>query len=248
MSHVNKDKYDKKRENELTGMGYTVLRFYDDYILNNLEDCKIYLYDYVQNLSSPNPLQRGQVSFKHILIVGGTGMLVGAVNSLIEKNCKISITGRNKAKLDSFIKNNPESAQNINLINSDYTDTQNFLSAIQKSEDKFGIVDTAILWVHSDGTNTLIKLIEYLVSRNRNVVIYHIKGSASYKPDAIKIPGIENLKDEIDYREVYLGFMNENGNSRWLTDKEVSDGVIYAFENNLKNHTIGITEPWELHP
>lgn len=143
---------------------------------------------------------------RHVLVVGGTGMLAGTVNNLIENNCKISITGRNKTKLDSFTKNNPESAQNINLINSDYTNTHNFLSAIQKSEDKFGIIDTAILWIHSDGIDTLIKLIELLESRNKNVIIYHIKGSASYKPDAIKIPGIENLKDKIDYHEVFLGF------------------------------------------
>lgn len=185
---------------------------------------------------------------KHVLVVGGTGMLAGAVNNLIKENYKVSTTGRNHARLNSFVKNNPKLAHNINLIQTDYTDTENFLFAIQKSEDKFGIIDIAILWIHSDGTDTLIKLVEYLKSRNKNVVIYHIKGSASYKPDAIRIPGIENLKNEIDYREIFLGFKNENGNSRWLTDKEISDGVIYAFENNLKSYIIGITEPWELHP
>jgi hypothetical protein len=184
----------------------------------------------------------------HILIIGGTGMLAGAVNNLINKNHKVSITGRNLPRLNFFIKNNPQFIQNISLIQTDYSITKKFLSEISEAENKFGIIDTAILWIHSDGTITLIKLIEYLASRNKNVVIYHIKGSASYKPDAIKTPEIESLENKLDYREIFLGFKNENGNSRWLTDKEISDGVVYAFENNLRNHTIGITEPWESRP
>lgn len=60
MSHLNKDIYDERRQKELEELGYKFLRFYDDYILNNLEDCKIYLFNYIEKMSSPNPLQRGQ--------------------------------------------------------------------------------------------------------------------------------------------------------------------------------------------
>lgn len=59
MSHLNKNVYDEKRQKQLEELGYNFLRFYDDYILNNLDDCKVYLYNYIENMSSPNPLQRG---------------------------------------------------------------------------------------------------------------------------------------------------------------------------------------------
>lgn len=40
----------------------------------------------------------------------------------------------------------------------------------------------------------------------------------------------------------------ESNRSRWLTNKEISDGVIEAINNKNKIHTVGQIEPWDKRP
>ncbi|WP_054636122.1 hypothetical protein [Thalassobacillus sp. C254] len=52
----------------------------------------------------------------------------------------------------------------------------------------------------------------------------------------------------LNYKEVILGFEFENNHSRWLTQKEICDGVIWAYNNKGSRFIIGKTEPWSLKP
>ncbi|WP_244527775.1 hypothetical protein [Virgibacillus chiguensis] len=50
------------------------------------------------------------------------------------------------------------------------------------------------------------------------------------------------------YYQIRLGFVIEEDQSRWLTNKEISDGVIKAIKNKNRITTIGQLEPWEKRP
>ncbi|WP_160314251.1 hypothetical protein [Bacillus sp. 522_BSPC] len=50
------------------------------------------------------------------------------------------------------------------------------------------------------------------------------------------------------YYQVQLGFVTEGSRSRWLTNKEISDGIIEAIKKKKKILTIGQIEPWDKHP
>ncbi|WP_211316774.1 hypothetical protein [Oceanobacillus arenosus] len=50
------------------------------------------------------------------------------------------------------------------------------------------------------------------------------------------------------YHQVQLGFIIEKDHSRWLTNEEISNGVIEAINQKEDVHTVGIIEPREIRP
>jgi len=47
---------------------------------------------------------------------------------------------------------------------------------------------------------------------------------------------------------ILLGFVVEDGGSRWLTNDEISAGAIAAMTSNSPETTIGVTRPWDARP
>ena len=52
----------------------------------------------------------------------------------------------------------------------------------------------------------------------------------------------------IRYRQVLLGFVHEDGQSRWLTHKEICAGAIQACASDDTVTIAGQVEPWNLRP
>ncbi len=52
----------------------------------------------------------------------------------------------------------------------------------------------------------------------------------------------------IDYQAVLLGFVVEQGRSRWLANDEISSGVFAALESGSAFSIVGTVEPWSAHP
>ncbi|WP_277674545.1 hypothetical protein [Piscibacillus halophilus] len=50
------------------------------------------------------------------------------------------------------------------------------------------------------------------------------------------------------YHQVQLGFILETGYSRWLTNQEISKGVIEAFKLKQPTYIVGQLEPWDQRP
>lgn len=49
-------------------------------------------------------------------------------------------------------------------------------------------------------------------------------------------------------RQVVLGFKVEPGGSRWLTNAEISDGVLSAVTGDLAHSVVGQVAPWSARP
>ena len=52
----------------------------------------------------------------------------------------------------------------------------------------------------------------------------------------------------IAYQAVVLGFVVENGGSRWLTNDEISSGVFAAIQSGAPLSIIGTVKPWTARP
>ena len=50
------------------------------------------------------------------------------------------------------------------------------------------------------------------------------------------------------YQAVVLGFVIEGGGSRWLTNAEISAGVISAVESGVPFSAVGTLAPWSARP
>ncbi|MBK7159886.1 MAG: hypothetical protein IPH77_15465 [Ignavibacteria bacterium] len=52
----------------------------------------------------------------------------------------------------------------------------------------------------------------------------------------------------INYKKILLGFVIEDEKSRWLTNTEISNGVIDALKKDEDTFIVGKVEPWEKRP
>jgi len=52
----------------------------------------------------------------------------------------------------------------------------------------------------------------------------------------------------IDYQAVVLGFVVDNGASRWLNNDEISAGVLSAIDSEKPVAIVGTVEPWSAKP
>lgn len=184
---------------------------------------------------------------KRILIIGGTGMLRDATEYFVSNDYQVSVIGRDIKKLNYFTSKFPDK-KTFDLISIDYTKTADFIKIVAEKIKDHGSFDILISWMHSNGSNSLLQLIDTIKKYNDRTVLYHIKGSMFY--DALKNSSFNPIStnNKLIYREIFLGFKIENNSSRWLTNAEISSGVIEAVKSNKDKSIIGQIEPLDLIP
>ena len=184
---------------------------------------------------------KGGYSMSHVLIIGGSGMLKETSISLASKYDYVTVIGRNKKKMEALI----NQCNNINPLYLDYHDTSNLKLEIEEQIRKLGHIDLIVAWVHSTAPNALFTIINVVSKQRNNWNLVHILGSSS---------NLETIRKNISvpenctYSQVQLGFVRENNQTRWLTNIEISSGVIKAISQKEANYIVGTIEPWEQHP
>ncbi|GKV55832.1 hypothetical protein NCCP2222_17790 [Sporosarcina sp. NCCP-2222] len=73
--------------------------------------------------------------------------------------------------------------------------------------------------------------------------LIHVKGSRRYFQDEFV-----NLPFSCIREVVYLGFIQEETSSRWLTNEEISDGVIAQIESGGVGRIVGQLHPYGNRP
>ncbi len=171
-------------------------------------------------------------------------MLREVTEYFILNNFSVSVIGRDIQKLNYFTDKFP-GKKTIDLISQDYCDTESFIKAVDTNIKLHGIFDIVISWLHSNANNSLLQLIDVLAKYNSKTIFYHIKGSASSSLAQTK----SNLfNNKLDYREISLGFKIENNSSRWLTNTEISNGIIDAYMSKKTKYVVGQIEPTDRRP
>lgn len=83
----------------------------------------------------------------------------------------------------------------------------------------------------------------WLGKSDNPVQLYEVKGSHASR-EGFQLESINKLK----WNRVILGFRMEKGRSRWLTDKENSEGVMNAVKKGKELYITGDVEPWGQRP
>lgn len=85
----------------------------------------------------------------------------------------------------------------------------------------------AVLWVHSPYGEKVHAALDGLL--DPHAVVVHLSGSSELDPRQAPWPP-EYAKPR-SYRQVVLGFADgPSGRTRWLTDREISDGALRSRE------------------
>jgi hypothetical protein len=178
---------------------------------------------------------------KKAIVVGGSGMLSKASLWLAENSYDVSIIGRDINKLNRLSSMN----ENIIPISVDYQNDNDFRKEIVNILST-GPVETIVAWIHGNAPRALETLIKTVNSLNTcKWRLFHVLGSSKNLDEILQQIEVPN---GCEYHQVQLGFIIENNGSRWLTNSEISNGVIQSIETNKKRMVVGTLTPWHLKP
>ncbi|MFC4409694.1 hypothetical protein ACFOZY_04505 [Chungangia koreensis] len=177
---------------------------------------------------------------KHVLIIGGTGMLAGLSAELADHGVKVSVIGRNEERHES-VKRMSQKPENIISLVIDHSYHHTLKEQLMKTMEENGPIDTVIAWVES--IVTLEYIVNYVSISAESFRLFHVRGSRRYFEDQKLTVPFNCL-----VRKVYLGFILSGNSSRWLTNEEISNGVLHAVQHDLVSSVVGTIEPYEKRP
>ncbi len=139
-------------------------------------------------------------------------------------------------RLDKALHNGPTVHHQIQL---DWSHSDEFLTQIKEHVSNTCPVDLAVAWVHDD--QLTLRLAIALAESKVPFGFVHIIGSASVNPAGIAARLLDDFDppSNLDYHQVILGAKNTGRRYRWLTDREISDGVLEAINHMKKQFVAG---------
>lgn len=161
------------------------------------------------------------------LVVGGTGMLGGLVTALANDSDDVTVLARRGWRGGSV-------QGHVSSLFLDYRQTGTLELALKHN----GLFDRMVAWIHSDAPEAF-GILQQVVTGD----VLCVLGSAAADPSfPARIPAAG------EPREVILGFVREGGHSRWLTDPEISAGVLEALRSGKPRSVVGTLTPWSERP
>ncbi|MHC2275456.1 NADPH:quinone reductase-like Zn-dependent oxidoreductase [Bradyrhizobium diazoefficiens] len=175
----------------------------------------------------------------HVLTVGGTGMLRSATLALAKRTKRITIISRDPHKFASEVNS---LTGNVNDASIDYHDTLKLSNAVEHWQDVAGPIDLAVCWIHSSAPNALAAI---AASLRGPAEIFQVIGSATGNPLdrarqwASTISGFSQVR----HRCAILGSVATPSGPRWLSNEEISQGVLKGVVGPGPVHLVGAIHP-----
>jgi GrpB-like predicted nucleotidyltransferase (UPF0157 family) len=186
----------------------------------------------------------------HAVVVGGTGMLRAATLGLAAEGRRVSVVARNARRLAALADDAARAGGRVRPVCVDWRDSEALAFGLREATLELGPPALAVVWAHSDAPDAPLVAAEACGFGGRRVDFVHVLGSASADPsrtDDARAARFAALP-KIARREAVLGFVVERGRSRWLTDAEISAGVLAAVRSRAPRTVVGVVEPWDARP
>jgi hypothetical protein len=169
-------------------------------------------------------------------------MLRSATRSLTRRSAHATLVARDRSRLGAA------SDGDATLVAMDYHETEALIVALTDARRNVGPFDLAVLWIHGSADDTHRGLIDMLADQEPPCQVVEVRGSATANPAAESDERRDYARSRVDYTRVVLGFELDDGGSRWLTDSEISTGVLDAIDDATHEAIVGRVEPWDLRP
>ncbi|KZE46880.1 short-chain dehydrogenase [Brevibacillus parabrevis] len=176
------------------------------------------------------------------LVIGASGMLTEVARWLAKEGYQVTVVGRDRQKL-ARVRDGTGNPGAFQLLALDYGHTEALRTAMTELVARRGAIDLVVSWIHTTAQEALPVIMTELSRSERPFELYHVCGSRAWKtPPVVHVPAT------CAYRRVILGFVCEDEQSRWLTNREIADGVIQAIRQKAAQAIVGQVEPWERRP
>uniref|UniRef100_A0A914W2H7 Short chain dehydrogenase n=1 Tax=Plectus sambesii TaxID=2011161 RepID=A0A914W2H7_9BILA len=183
------------------------------------------------------------------LVIGGTGMLRQCTEAIASKATTTVLVARSARTLDEIT----AAHSNVLPLPIDYSD-DNFVPRLIDFLTKYNAKpNLCVFWMHESGSENKYRLMAELEAMGANAIdLYDVCSSSVAQPGR---EGIQQQRQRvaakckhITYHAVILGFKTENARSRWLSDEEISEGVLAAIDKQTDIAIVGQIEPWDCKP
>lgn len=168
-------------------------------------------------------------------MVGGTGMLLDAALSIARTSTEFTMVARTQRSLDRFREALGDSDEPVHTLAADWRKPDAFLDTLRSHVRLNGEPDLLVAWLHDPGLGTLIA--DAVCDPHHETIFVHICGSTT--PSRQSLSAGEAFASHINYRRVILGFVEEHGARRWLTDEEICQGVLKAVATDQLEQVVG---------
>lgn len=171
---------------------------------------------------------------KHILIIGGTGMLKGVVLKQFDDFDIVSVLSRNEENFQKLKQDAGKHGSKLNWINCDYGNYQELGSQLIKAIGELNEISRVVSWVHSTAPLAPVIAAKIINHQRTKCNYFDIINSDGESRETSFAP-FEN----ITYHAIKLGYVKEGDANRWLNDAEISEGVLNAVKSGEKEFIIG---------
>lgn len=178
------------------------------------------------------------------LVIGGTGMLAGAVGGLLRGGLTTVVVSRRPPGPNAFGALDEDSGLLI-PVSADYADARRFAETLGQVVARTGPFHLALLWVHTESRRHAYTA----VALARGALVVEVLGSGAAAPTA-RPPRPPRALRHVRHRAVVLGFTGEGPRTRRLDHGRISDGVLAALRapEGEHLHLVGRVRPWEHRP
>lgn len=129
----------------------------------------------------------------------------------------------------------------------DWTKHDEFLDLLRQHLALTEHPDLVVAWIHDD--ELALRFAAGLSPAEPSCRFFHVVGSATSDPSLIAARFRKQLlRPNVAYHQVILGYEVANGEARWLTDEEISAGVVDAITRADPEFVVGTIQPWSSCP
>jgi NADPH:quinone reductase-like Zn-dependent oxidoreductase len=175
--------------------------------------------------------------FGRVLVVGGSGMLAGFARALMARADQVSILARNEKRIRAV-------SNAVEPMVCDYNDGV----ALAEALSLIDAPDLVVAWIHGRAPHARRAFAECLIAEGRFVQVLGSAHADPAHPERVAEMAKAAEALPIDYQAVVLGFVVEKGSSRWLSNDEISQGVLAAIDSERPVSIVGTVEPWSAKP
>lgn len=170
---------------------------------------------------------------RRALVIGGTGMLAGCAAALVADGWHVVLPSRRYAPIPDVTPGG-----HAIWVEADWSAPTEFANRAERALG--GTADLLVAWVHSAARPAVLRAVSRLLAAGAPVVEVH--GSSSANP----VGGCPDpVLDDHPTQQVVLGFVMQDGRTRWLTHAETAEGVLDAVHRALEGKPPGVHQVGE---
>lgn len=204
----------------------------------------------IQNIGTQNFSGCASISpmHSHILIIGGTGMLKEASIALASTTTTLSSVARTKRSLSALDSALGDLKVTRHQLQLDWSNPREFTSSLSTHVQRVGVPSLVVAWLHDDDLG--IEVARCCSSAATRCDFFQVRGSSAAAPHAGASSFAQAFEalPGINFHQVILGFKRTPTGSRWLTNAEISAGVLQAVKEAAPLSIVGVVEPWDAAP